>query len=423
MKRVSCILLWVLLMGPFAYTQEAAWPTGRIDLLGPWGGLEQEALFKILEPFQAATGIRIDYTGTRDWALVSARVRGGNPPDLFISPVPAVVWEFAREGYLVPLDSFMNMDQLEESFAPTWLELGSVDDHLYGLMGPVTIKSLVWYNPAQFSANGYQVPKTWDELVALTEQIAADEKTPWSIAMECGDATGWPGTDWIEDIMLRTVGPEVYDQWVNHEISWTDPRVKRAWELFGQIALNEKYVFGGIDGELSTFFGDGADPLFTDPPRAYMHRMALFIYDFIRNHFPDVVPGKDVDFFVFPPIDPQYDNPLLVAGEMVVMFRDTPENRALMRYWASVGTHELIVAHFGRLSPNKKGSPYVYGDPILRKAAQVLTEASAVRFDGSDLMPSEIGTGAFWQGVINYLTGEDLDAILEEIEAIAEGVY
>jgi len=423
MKKALLVALAILVIAVLGLAEESVWPTGRLEILGPWGGVEQEALFKVLEPFEAATGIKIDYVGSRDWATVFAREKAGNPPDMFISPVPAVTKEFARAGYLVPLDSFMNMNQIEESFSADWRKLGSVDGHFYGIFGPVTIKSLIWYDPEGFNVNGYQVPTTWDELLALTQRISDEGKIPWSIAMGCGDATGWPGTDWIEDIMLRTVGPEVYDQWVNHEIPWTDPRVKHAWEVLGSIALNEKYVFGGTQGELSAFFGDGADPLFTDPPGAYMHRMALFIWGYIRDHFPNLVPGKTVDFFEFPPIDPQYGNPALVAGEMLIMMRDTPEGHALMRYWASAGAQGLIAASFGRLSSNRDVDPYFYSDPILNRGSQLLDQSSAVRFDGSDLMPSEIGVGIFWTGVIDYLSGSDLDSILNDIEEVAQEVY
>jgi len=424
MKKVVLLALaTILVIAVLGFAQESVWPTGRLEILGPWGGVEQEALFKVLEPFEAATGIKIDYVGSRDWATVFARAKAGNAPDMFISPVPAVTKEFARAGYLVPLDSFMNMSQMEKSFSADWRKLGTVDGHLYGIFGPVTIKSLIWYDPEEFADNGYQVPTTWDELVVLTKQISDEGNIPWSIAMGCGDATGWPGTDWIEDIMLRTVGREVYDQWVNHEIPWTDPRVKHAWEVFGSIALNEKYVFGGTQGELSAFFGDGADPLFTGPPGAYMHRMALFMWGYIRDHFPNSVPGKTVDFFEFPPVDPQYGNPALVAGEMLIMMRDTPESRAFTRYWASAGAQGLIAAGFGRLSSNRDVDPYFYSDPILNRGSQLLGQSSTVRFDGSDLMPSEIGVGIFWTGVIDYLSGGNLDSILNDIEEVAQEVY
>lgn len=395
----------------------------RIEILSPWGGEEEQALLQVLAAFEEKTGIKVDHTGTRDVASVIARAEAGNPPDFYISPLPAVVWEFARDGYLVPVDSFLDMAKIEAAFAPDWRSLGSYDGHLYGIWGEVAPKSLVWYSPELFAEKGYTPPTTWDEMLALTEQLAADGVTPWSIAMESGDATGWVGTDWIEDIMLRTVGPEVYDQWVSHEIPWTDPRVKAAWEKFGEIALDEQYVFGGIEGELTIFFGDGADALYTDPANAALHRMALFIYGFIKSHFPDIQPVSQVDFFMVPPIDPQFGNPMLSSGSQLIMFNDRPETREFMEFWAGEEAQTLIVQSFNRLSASSEVPLDVYSDPILQKAAEALVSANAIRFDGSDLMPSSIGAGAFWVGVVDYVSGADLDTVLATIEEAAQDAY
>ena len=428
MKKLATFMILVVLvatpmLGRFVSHHQAAAQDNHIEILSVWGGEEEQALLKVLQAFEDDTGIEIDHSGSRDLSEVLTRAEAGNPPDFFISPLPAVVWEFARDGYLVPLDSFLDMEKIQAAFAPDWLSLGSYEDHLYGIWGEVAPKSLVWYDPEEFAAKGYTVPTTWDEMVALTEQMAADGLTPWSIAMESGASTGWVGTDWIEDIMLRTVGPEVYDQWVNHEIPWTDERVKRAWELLGQIALNEEYVFGGINGELSVFFGDGADALYTDPPNAYMHRMALFIYGFIKNHFPEIEPVKQVDFFMVPPIDPQFGNPMLSSGSQLIMFNDTPENRQFMEYWAGAKAQGLIVTSFNRLSASSEVPMEVYSDPILQKAAQLQLSATSIRFDGSDLMPSAIGGGAFWTGVVDYVSGADLDTVLEIVEEASVDAY
>jgi alpha-glucoside transport system substrate-binding protein len=69
------------------------------------------------------------------------------------------------------------------------------------------VKSLVWYVPENFEDAGYEVPGTMEELKALTEQIVADGETPWCIGLGSGGATGWPATDWVEDMMLRTQPP------------------------------------------------------------------------------------------------------------------------------------------------------------------------------------------------------------------------
>src|SRR5690606_20071260 len=247
--------------------------SGRVTMLGTWGGQELEAFEKVLAAFTAETGIEVDFTGTRDLvAVLTTRVAAGNPPDVAALPNPGQMREFAAEGALVDLSRVLDVDQLRRDYAETWIDLGSYDGKLYAIFISADLKSLVWYSPKQFAARGYQVPTTWDELIALSDRMVADGFTPWAIGLESGAASGWPGTDWIEDILLRTAGPDVYDQWVNHEISWDHPAVKRAFELFGQIAANPAYVHGGIVGVLSTNFGDSPNALFTEPPRAFLHR-------------------------------------------------------------------------------------------------------------------------------------------------------
>src|SRR5690606_33019517 len=356
-------------------------------------------------------------------ALLTTRVAAGNPPDLAALPNPGQMREFAAEGALVDLSTFLDMDQLRSDYAETWIDLGSYDGKLYAIFISADLKSLVWYNPKEFAKRGYEVPATWDELMALTERMAQDGFTPWAIGLESGAASGWPGTDWIEDIMLRTAGPDVYDQWVNHEISWDHPAVKRAFEIFGEIARNPRYVYGGVTGVLSTNFGDSPNVLFTDPPRAFLHRQATFIQGFIQDNNPGLVPGEDYDFFMLPPIDERWGVPALGAADMIAMFNDTPEARALMQFLASPEAQEIWVGELGKLSPNVRVSEEAYPDDLTRKAAALLASADVFRFDGSDLMPAAVGSGAFWEGVLNYVAGDDLDDVLMMIEAAAEDAY
>jgi len=406
---------------PVTVPVTVAAPKGAVTVLGVWGGSEFEAFAAAVEPFTKETGIGMAFETSREQATVLVtRVQAGNPPDIAILPQPGLLVDLAKMGALVPLENIVDMDQLKKDYAQAWIDLGSYDGHLYGIWFKGALKSLVWYNPRAFQEKGYPVPTTWDEMIALSDRIVADGGTPWCIGLESGAASGWPGTDWIEDIMLRTAGPEVYDQWVNHEIPWTDPAVKRAWELFGQIARNEKYVWGGTTGVLSTNFGDSPRPLFDTPPGCYMHRQASFITGF----FPEgVKAGEDYDVFAFPSIDPQWGVPALGAGDVVVMLNDTPEARAFIQYLASPTPHEIWAARGGFLSPHRGVDLKAYPDDLTRKQAQILASAEVFRFDGSDLMPAAVGAGSFWTGVMDYVGGKDLDAVLQAIEKSAQDAY
>ncbi len=251
---------------------------GSVTVMGVWTGAEADAFAKMIAPFEAETGIKVEFTGTRDLpAILTTRVEAGNPPDVSVMPNPGQMMEFAKDGKLVPLATFMDRETLLSEYSEAWLNLGSYDGQLYAVFISADLKSMVWYSPKAFAAAGYEVPETWEELMALSDQMVADGNTPWCIGVESGAASGWPGTDWIEDIMLRIVPPETYDAWVNHGIAWTNEKVMEAFEIFGKIAKDEKYVYGGPNAVLTINFGDSPDALFSDPPNAFMHRQATFI--------------------------------------------------------------------------------------------------------------------------------------------------
>jgi len=422
LKKISFMLLILVFIGMVTVNMLAA--SNTVTVLGIWTGAEAEAFQKMMAPFEAETGIKIEFTGTRDLsAILTTQVEAGNPPDVSALPNPGQMIEFAKENKLVDLSTFMDMDVLRSDYSQAWLDLGSYQGKFCGVFISADLKSLVYYNPKAFAAAGYTVPTTWEELIALCDKMVADGKTPWAIGLESGGASGWPGTDWIEDIMLRTVEPEVYDLWVSHGISWVDDRVQRAFELFGQIALNEKYVYGGPNAELTINFGDSPDALFTTPPNAYMHKQATFIKSFILDHFPNLVPGEDFDVFPFPSIDPQYGTPALGAADMFAMFNDTPDARAFMKYVVSPEAQEIWIGELGKLSANKRVNPAVYPDDLTRKFAEMLANASTFRFDGSDLMPSAVGGGSFWTGILDYVSGIPLMEVLQTIETSALDAY
>ncbi|MCL0065587.1 hypothetical protein M1N79_01695 [Dehalococcoidia bacterium] len=231
--------------------------------------------------------------------------------------------------------------------------------------------------------------------------------------------------------MLRTAGPELYDKWVNHEIPWTHPAVERAFEVFGEIVMNDDYTLGGPVGALTSNFGDSPAALFTDPPGAYMHRQATFIMGFILDAYPDLVPGEDFDIFTFPPIDPQLGTPILGAGDVSVVF-DTggplngtrSEVIAFVNFLASRKAQEIWVGELGELAANKTiDADAVYTNPITRKAWEILLTAEVFRFDGSDLMPGAVGAGSFWTGVLDYVSGVPLATVLATIEDSAVDAY
>lgn len=390
-------------------------PEKTVTILGVVVGEQQEKLEAALQPFEEETGIDVIYEGTDSFAtLLPVRVESGDAPDIAMFPQPGLMASFAKAGQMVAVTEFMDEATLSEAYPETWLSLGTFDDSIYGIWYRASVKSLVWYNPKAFKAQGFTVPTTWDEMLDLSDQIVDAGVMPWCVGLESGDATGWPGTDWIEDIMLRTAGPEVYDQWITHGIPFNDGAVQTAFERFGEIVLNENYVVGGSVGAISTPFGDAPQGLFGDSPTCYLHRQANFIASF----FPEEVNlAEDVDIFLLPSIDPAYGTPVLVAGDVFGMFNNTPEAQALMAYLATPVPHEIWAGLGGFLSPHKQVSLEAYPDALSKKQAEFLGNAETIRFDGSDMMPGAVGTGTFWSGVVEYVAGEPVEEVLDTIEA------
>ena len=279
----------------------------------------------------------------------------------------------------------------------------------------VDLKSLVWYSPDAFDEAGYDLPETMEDLLALTDQIAADGGTPWCIGLGSGAATGWPATDWVEDIMLRINAPEDYDAWVRNEIGFDDPKVIEAIEKFGVFARNDAFVNGGVSAVANTDFRDSPSGLFAIPPQCYMHRQASFIPAF----FPDgTTMGQDVDFFYFPAFaDKDLGKPVLGAGTLFSVTDPSEAATAMLDFLNLRVAHETWMAQGGFLTAHAGVNPMTYIDDSSRAQGEILRNATTFRFDASDLMPGEIGAGAFWTGMVDYVTGTDAKTVAEGIQA------
>jgi alpha-glucoside transport system substrate-binding protein len=418
LKASSCGMLFVLIFLSFPS------PSVAVDVLGIWGGDEIESFRAMVSPWEEKTGVTVDFSGTRDLsAVLTTRVAAGNPPDIAILPNTGMMVELVESGKLVPLDSFLDMGLHRQEYSRAWIDLGTVRGKLYGLFMKADSKSTVWYSPAMFAARGWKVPATWDELIALSSRIMGEGMHPWSMAVESGEASGWPVTDWIGEILLHESGPEVYDQWVRHDIPWTDGRIRSAWEKFGRIALTPGYVPGSVAGILATGFIDGSYLPFTNPPRAAMYFLGAFTQGFIAAQFPNLEPGRDYAFYRFPAIDQQWAGAVTGGANVVVAFRDNTEVRSLIGYLASAQAQEIWVKRGGFTAVNGKVGLELYPDPLARMSAEQLAFADVFRFDADDSMPPAVQK-AFWEGILDYLQDpESLARILEEIEARAAEAY
>ena len=279
----------------------------------------------------------------------------------------------------------------------------------------VDLKSLVWYSPENFEDSRYEITESMEELIALSDQIVADGGTPWCIGLGSGAATGWPATDWVEDMMLRTQPPAIYDQWVTNELPFDAPEVIGAIEAFGTFALNDDYVAGGAGAVASTDFGDSPKGMFSSPPQCYMHRQASFIPAF----FPEgTVVGEDADFFYFPAFaEKDLGKPVLGAGTLFAITNPSDGAQELVEFLRDPAAHEVWMGYGGFLTPHKDVDPAKFQDDTSHALNEVLLNATAFRFDGSDLMPGAVGAGSFWTGMVDYAGGKDAAEVAAGIQA------
>ena len=387
----------------------------EVSITGALIGTDQDGFRAAFEPFMEETGIVVTYQGSDNFEQeIQIQMESGDTPDFALWPQPGAVVDAANRGMLTPLaDLDIDLEQYQNDFSSYLVGLGTVDGVIYGGANAANLKSIVWYQPAEFEARGYAVPSTWDEMIALADQIVADGMNPFCFGMYSNGASGWLATDWMEDIMLRTGGgTETYDKWVNHEIPFNDPVVKNAATLLSQIMHTDNYVVGGTDAIVSTFFGDAQNPMFerdgNGNPGCFMHRQASFIVGF----WPEAAQGgagSETTVFPFPSIDASLPKAALGAGDMFGVFNDRDATAAVVEYMLSPDSFTAIATNKGghgstRISAHTGFDTSLYDKAITQVLAGVLNDAlsaNAFRFDASDLMPPEVGAGSFWKEMTN----------------------
>ena len=371
-------------------------------------------------PFEKCTGATIkgEFDKTFE-AQILVRAKANNLPDIGIVPQPGLLQALVKTGKAVPADQ-ATTDEVDKNFSESWKGYGSVDGKFYAPPQNASMKSLVWYSPKEFTSKGYKIPTTLDELKALSDQIASTGKKPWCAGISSGEATGWPITDWMEDFMLRTAGPEEYDKWVKHEIPFNSAEPTAALDAVGAYLKNDSYVNGGlgnIKSIASTTFQDGGLPILQG--QCSMHRQASF-YAANWPEGTDVSENGDVFAFYLPPMGDEFGNPVLGGGEFVTAFADRPEVQAFQTYLSTdVWANEKAKATPGGgwVSANKGLDVTNLVSPIDQLSAQIFQDPDAVfRFDGSDQMPGEVGANSFWKEMTAWITGESTQDALDNIE-------
>lgn len=392
---------------------------GSVGMLGVLGGEELDAFTSVLEPFETATGIDVQYEGTRDFAAVlQTRVDGGNPPDVVATPALGEMRALAEDGVLADLETVVGQDVLKEGFTPSLLETASLDGQVFGIFNTVNLGGLIWYNPTTYE--GPTDPQSWEELQGWAQEQADSGATPWCVGLESGAASGWPASDFIDEILLRQAGPDFHERWREGEEPFTAPEVKQAFETYGE-TVREDMVYGGRTTALSTNFAKAANPMFAEDPGCSIIQQATFMGGIILDSFANLEPETDLDYFPVPDYNTDFPGIRSISGEIVGVINDSPQAVALVKYLATAEAGTLVASTGRWLSPNQNVEQSAYQDPFLAKASQVLAEAEGAYSLGNSLMPQTV-VDAFWQAGVEYTKNpEELDEILASIEQTRQG--
>ncbi|MHB1063700.1 MAG: ABC transporter substrate-binding protein [Georgenia sp.] len=403
------------------YEQYGTFEGETVSLFSSIREVEADQLQDTFNTFTECTGITVEHNGSGEFEQqLVVQAEGGNAPDLAVIPQPGLLARMVRGGYVLPASAAVEAN-VDEGWTEDWKAYGTVDGTFYAAPLMASVKSFVWYSPSAFADNGYEVPTTWDELMTLTQTIAdeqgSDTVKPWCAGIESGGATGWPATDFIEDMVLRSAGADVYDQWVTHAIPFNDPQIVEAVDMAGAILKDENFVNGGIGDSRSiatTSFNDGGLPILDN--NCYLYRMASF-YEAQWPEGTDVSPEGDVFAFYLPGMTAD-ESPLLTAGEFVARFNEGDAIEAVQAFMSSAEWANTRVEIGGVTSANKGVDATLASSDVLRLAIELLQDPNTVaRFDGSDLMPSEVGAGSFWTGMVDWIDGSDTQTVLDQIEA------
>ncbi|MDR6866742.1 alpha-glucoside transport system substrate-binding protein [Microbacterium resistens] len=396
-----------------------------VRISGGITGTEAEDLNASFEKFTKDTGIKVEYTGDKSFeGNIVTKVNGGDAPDIAIVPQPGLLKTLVETGKVKTAPEAVSK-AVDENWSKDWKTYGTFDGKFYAAPMLANLKGYIWYQPAKFKEWGVEVPKTWDELLTLTKTIQEKTSTtPWCAGFASGEASGWPGTDWVEDLVLRQAGPEVYDKWAAGDVKFTDPEIAKAFDAVGSILKDPAYTnagFGDVKSINSTAFGDVAAKV-ADGSCALTHQASFLSANFLdvknaAGATPTVAPDGDVYAFLLPGMkagELQVEG----GGEFVTGFSDSAATVKVLEFMASPEFADARVKLGGVISANKKADPTLASSEFLQEAMKTLQdEKTTFRFDASDLMPSTVGSGSFWKGMVDWIDGKETPTVLSDIQA------
>lgn len=432
MKRrrpfIALFVLLALVVAAVTATAISAKPAKRnansIEVLSLWGGSEKDAFLKVTAAFTKATGINVQYTAARDFIPdIRTRLAAGNPPDIGILPRPGYIGTLAKQGVLKPLSSLgLSNAYMRSNYTAGWLRLGSSGGKIYGVPAKANSKSVIWYKPQSFKQYHFKIPKTWNQLLAITKKYKAKGLVPWSVGAGPSQSQ-WTLTDWFENIYARTAGPAKYQALFTGKLPFTDSSVANAARIMTQI-INNKYVLNGVQGVLGQSFVGGIGDVFGTSPKAQLYFEGGFVGGIATQQVNTALkPGKTIADFPWPTIKPSLDHPVVGAADFAAAFKSSPEVTKFLKYISTKAAGTIWVSTGAVNSPNKRVTASAYPNVLVRAEAHQLATAKTFLFDGSDQLPGAFGDtwGFALQDVIQH--PGNIKSILSDFQNKIKGQF
>jgi ABC-type glycerol-3-phosphate transport system substrate-binding protein len=365
--------------------------SGSITVTSLWGGSEQENFQKVLDAFTAKTGIKVTYESIRTnySTVLQTRITGGNPPDVSILPGIGFLRHFAKDGSIKKVaDLGIDPASLEAGYAPGILDVGKVDGALYAIMVKFNSKSTLWYRPDVFKTAGATAPKTWDEFKTTLATLKTKTGTA-PLGLGTSPDT-WTLTDWFESIYLRQAGPDMYDQLFSGKLPWTDASVQKALDTMKEV-VNDNFVDGGIQAANGRAWVDGIGQVFSASAKGSMYYEGGFVGGIVTGQVNKAIKVPDqIDWTAFPSLG-ETGTPVTIGSDVIAALTTNPGVKEFIQYMTTKESGEVWAKTGAIISPIKAVDVAVYPNDLTKRESAQVTGASAVRNDGSDLLPGNAG--------------------------------
>ncbi|MCT9005723.1 ABC transporter substrate-binding protein [Streptomyces rhizosphaerihabitans] len=376
---LRCALVLGLLLAPVACSEPEK---DKVTIMVPWSGTEFKAFYAVVKDFERDHDIDIEPQVTRALTQqLDAAVAADAQPDLAVLPSVGAIAKYRKEGALSKLD--VDTDAYVQPFRG----LGMNGKDVYAVPVKADVKSLIWYD-ARVTP---RPPESWSAL--RTRSVR------WCLGLESGPTSGWPGADWIADILLADAGVGPYTAWASGDAKWDKGPVKDAWTAWGDL------VAGARKGAAAFNFRAAAEKM-TKRGCSLSHG-ALSAMAFESAQVKD-------DGYTYVPSSREA---LQVSADFVGKFTGNKSADEFIKYLASAQAQQAWVNEPGfALSADNRVTEY--GNATQgRIAAMLRSPRYTLCFSAADAMDPDV-SAAFYRAVLDSTNGKDLTPLLAALNRV-----